>query len=1773
MKQKARGKRLRPRAWFFVMVLSLAMMLGAVLGLLPALEVKAAAAPEFSLGTVVHVSSMDQLKEYLNSFDEYTIVLDRDLSKREDVSVQYWCVINGSKVLDLNGHSLTLENVNRVNSYLFHVPEGCQLIINDSAHSKDRDDVEIFYNGRIHTADEAHAYERNIFSVAGTLIQNGGYIRAGRWKEVYFENYWYYKKVVWGSGVTVLGGGTFVMNDGWIRGEGKPDATYVTGALINSGDAYINNGHLEGQCGGYAIRNRSDHATLRIVSGTLETHGLKDIANYSNTTFAPFKQWASMVFLAVSPNVYGTDTYSGDEWDQYLSVTPSIDNLKVKMDDSALCIVYGKEYLANIDRVKVFASENTLDYFQAIPDSLDDMCGHAYRYTWQVYLGSTLLAQITNDKDMCDISVDFQGKGFLPEEGVTYTIKCQRMEVLMEKVSHICNGNEIKMAVRYPEGSVALTPENFPDDNLRAYLKDTYDKDNNDILTPAELEQTSQIYTHAYPVKSLEGIKLLPYLTSIYCYGDEGLRSVDCSGMHFLRVLDLRNCSIDELNVTDCPNLTELYLNGICDHTKTDGSLTELNLSGCTSMSKLTIQTSKIQTVDVSECPDLVMAAIHGTETEKQEENYIETRLQDSSESYVRTSWNNQQRLIVAHMSDLPVALKSIDYGKDGFLQAEEAKNVTYIDVEYCGLASMDWLKLFPNLTYLTAIGNTINKADFSWNKKLEDLYIDNNAFASVDVSMLPELINLSIGRNARDLKNLDFSANQKLVNLTLDESGVTSVNLSGLTDLSSVSLSGNHLSSVDFSTNGKLTMITLNNVPTLTSLKLSGLSKLGWLEIINSDLESLDLEDCPALYHLDATGNKLEYLDICQNEKLKNVYQTGILTWGRDYSIGRDWVRYSFQDNNNSLKLDRDVVVFDGTVPLEIVSQPTDYEGRIGETATFSVVANGTDIEYQWQQLQKGFWYDLDLPTAKEATLQIEIRGSNLQNSLRCVLRQGRRVGYTDECRIKVKSSTVVASGLGFPIPGRKAGITKTNLESFAPDQYLVDSYGSMWFHVKESDGAVVSQSMSDISRFVAGEAYFLMLHVVPTNPENPQLPVISALYPLQVCGEIPNSLQSELESNRISDVFCTLSDYQMLDDGSMELYFGLNPENSTDLQTASPVTVKYGQHTITTYPLKELAITATSFEANVAGTQKQYESALQVMVTDPGIFWLDATYISSDGRQATDPDKIWKKASALNGVGFVGLSPDMEYCLDFTLKEDSDWKQWHQNPTYSGYYRFVYTTPSVHEDLLVDGGYAQPEDVGSTYVNHLTDVVITPSFNQSHGEVLTFTLSGTGLKNKEGAAFQQMKLVLILQKENADGTKVTQPAIILTPTSTNVFSYEVNSQIDWNKAYVFLIATDEAEKDPDVSYVSAIKGMQVLTVGFDPNGGSGTPAYMRVATAGQKIILPAANLFTAPGNATFDGWDVEGIIMQPGQQLTVTQDVTVKAVWKGQMFQFTGTSMNLGNSLDMLFLINKTDVTETDCYATITKKNAGKADTVKTFQFSEWYTYGSYYLLQYDKLTAMEMNDKFYVQVFHADGTPASECYEDSVADYALRGFDELPEAEKRLSVDLLFYGAAAQKTFGYDMEHLVSDRMTDAQKAYGTVSVSGENKREDKAYPHYAGTSLDLQSRIQFYLFFNDVPRDGYAKISFTNHNGTKVESTVAGSDYLVASATMSVIVVNELTIPDARKLVTCEVYDKDGNLLDSVTDSIESYVFRGTTGEIDEAVLKFADSAYNYFHPSN
>ena len=77
-------------------------------------------------------------------------------------------------------------------------------------------------------------------------------------------------------------------------------------------------------------------------------------------------------------------------------------------------------------------------------------------------------------------------------------------------------------------------------------------------------------------------------------------------------------------------------------------------------------------------------------------------------------------------------------------------------------------------------------------------------------------------------------------------------------------------------------------------------------------------------------------------------------------------------------------------------------------------------------------------------------------------------------------------------------------------------------------------------------------------------------------------------------------------------------------------------------------------------------------------------------------------------------------------------------------------------------------------------------------------------------------------------------------------------------------------------------------LDVTFAANGGTGEMAVAHVNN-GAEYTLPE-NGFTAPTNCTFGGWEVtvqvnqwqtSRSVMQPGEKITVTSDMTIKAVW----------------------------------------------------------------------------------------------------------------------------------------------------------------------------------------------------------------------------------------------------------------------------------------------------
>lgn len=80
------------------------------------------------------------------------------------------------------------------------------------------------------------------------------------------------------------------------------------------------------------------------------------------------------------------------------------------------------------------------------------------------------------------------------------------------------------------------------------------------------------------------------------------------------------------------------------------------------------------------------------------------------------------------------------------------------------------------------------------------------------------------------------------------------------------------------------------------------------------------------------------------------------------------------------------------------IITQPTDCVVAVGETVTFTVVANNV-AAYQWQYKTTGNWRDMEAPiVGNEATLTFVKESATYTNSYRCVITgKDGSVIYTD--------------------------------------------------------------------------------------------------------------------------------------------------------------------------------------------------------------------------------------------------------------------------------------------------------------------------------------------------------------------------------------------------------------------------------------------------------------------------------------------------------------------------------------------------------------------------------------------------------------------------------------------------------------------------------------------------------------------------------------------------------------------------------------------------------
>ena len=222
------------------------------------------------------------------------------------------------------------------------------------------------------------------------------------------------------------------------------------------------------------------------------------------------------------------------------------------------------------------------------------------------------------------------------------------------------------------------------------------------------------------------------------------------------------------------------------------------------------------------------------------------------------------------------------------------------------------------------------------------------------------------------------------------------------------------------------------------------------------------------------------------------------------------------------------------------------------------------------------------------------------------------------------------------------------------------------------------------------------------------------------------------------------------------------------------------------------------------------------------------------------------------------------------------------------------------------------------------------------------------------------------------------------------------------------------------------------------------------------------------------------------------------------------------------------------------------------------------SYSLVNWS-VAAKQMADAIEVVVVDENGNAVSEVYTSSVRDYAMKALAAATSTAKvkTMVVDMLNYGAAAQKYFGYNTSDLATDRLTNVQMGWATDDVTCTDGRVKGA--NYYGSNLSLEDSIILNLYFQNCKAGMTAKVTYKDYKGRSVSAEAelvkhSGSTYMVA--------VDEIVLADAFSPVTVTVMNGE-KVHGTATDSVESYVARSEGTELYLSIIKFATSAKNYF----
>ena len=216
------------------------------------------------------------------------------------------------------------------------------------------------------------------------------------------------------------------------------------------------------------------------------------------------------------------------------------------------------------------------------------------------------------------------------------------------------------------------------------------------------------------------------------------------------------------------------------------------------------------------------------------------------------------------------IGLNNVDADGDGQITVNEAKAVSFMQVNGGSIKEMPEIRYFTALTELWCYDNLLTSLDVSNNTALQYLNCYKNQLTDLDVSNNTALTELDCRYN--QLTTLDVSNNTALTDLSCLENQLTTLDVSNNTALTSLGCGHNPLSTLDVSNNTALTSLGCG-FNQLTTLDVSNNTALTYLNCERNMLTDLDVSNNTALTWLNCVENQLTTLDVSSNTALTTLY------------------------------------------------------------------------------------------------------------------------------------------------------------------------------------------------------------------------------------------------------------------------------------------------------------------------------------------------------------------------------------------------------------------------------------------------------------------------------------------------------------------------------------------------------------------------------------------------------------------------------------------------------------------------------------------------------------------------------------------------------------------------------------------------------------------------------------------------------------------------------------------------------------------------------------